>query len=190
MTPTTKPIYAACAEAADRLLETPPDDHGGVFTELDVIAQASTPEWSPSDYQAAMRQASQVCGLLFRSRRLCRYGPVQFDGTRDYARIATKIVYGNPESGPKVFKTPNGSFKRIMIEDDDLGHQGRRAGTNRDDLVPWDKHQEWVERHAKSSRRNLSEARLKELEDLVESLSTRNATLENRNRWLELHATR
>lgn len=133
-------IYKQCSEAASKLIEAPPEAHGGVFTEIDVVQRASKPEWSKDDYKEAHRQANQVLGTRYRERKLCRFGPVELpDGVKDYGRIASKIVYANAEGGPQEWETPNGTFPRLMIEGDDIGRQGRRFGTERTDLVAWGK---------------------------------------------------
>jgi hypothetical protein len=132
-------IYSECSEALTSLMEHPPDDLQGVFTEIDVVRKAGKPGWSSSNFKEAGRHANQVVGTQYRARKLCRYGPVTLpDGSQDYARIGSKIVYADAESGPEVFTTPNGEFPRLMIHEDSLGHPGRRVGTNRNDLDPWD----------------------------------------------------
>lgn len=131
-------VYGQCASAVRKLIAEPPSEHGGVFTELDVVALAGTSEWSQDDYESAMRHANQVVGTYYRSRKLCRYGPVTLPtGDIDYARIASKIVYADAASGPQTWTTPNGTWPRMMFEDDPITKQGRRAGTVRNDLVPW-----------------------------------------------------
>lgn len=132
-------IYSRCSEAAHKLMQNPPEEHGGVFTEIDVVRLAATSNWSTTNYKEALRHANQVVGTLYRARKLARFGPVTLpSGDPDYARIASKVVYASATDGPKSWKTPNGTFKRLMIEDDKIGRQGRRRGTNRNDLAPWD----------------------------------------------------
>lgn len=141
-------IYRECSHAVESLMESPPAQHGGVFTEIDVVAKAATKDWKKApatknkeardDFKEGMKHANQVCGIRFRERKLCRYGPVTLpDGSQDYVRIASKIVYADAENGPAVFETPNGSFPRLMIHNDPLKAQGRRRGTVRNDLVSW-----------------------------------------------------
>lgn len=132
-------LYRQCSEAAVKLMANPPTEFGGVFSEIDVVNLAATRSWKKSDWPEAMRHANQVLGTAYRGRKLARYGPLVLpDGNRDYGRIAAKIVYAAAETGPEVWDTPNGRFPRLMIEDDDIGRQGRRFGTNRNDLVPWE----------------------------------------------------
>lgn len=132
-------IYSQCSEAAAKLMKNPPKDQGGVFTEIDVVRLAGSSGWSTENYKEALRHANQVVGTNYRARKLCRYGPVELpDGTKDYARIASKIVYADAENGPDVWKTPNGNFPKLMIHDDEIGRQGRRHNTNRNDLASWD----------------------------------------------------
>lgn len=131
-------IYQQCSEAVTKLMENPPADHSGVFTEIDVVTLAGRADWSEDDYQEALRHANQVVGTQYRARKLCRYGPVTFpDGEKDYARIASKIVYAPADTGSKTWRTPNGTFKKLMMEDDNFGRQGRRRYTNRSDIVKW-----------------------------------------------------
>lgn len=134
-------LYRQCVAAVGRLREKPPKEHDGVFTEIDVqIKAASTAEkkWTQPDYQKALHEGNAVCGAQYRGRKLCRYGPVILeDGSEDYARIAGKIVYADAETGPEFWETPNGRFPKLMMEDDGLAKQGRRAGTERNDALPW-----------------------------------------------------
>lgn len=184
MTKKPKALYSACSEAVRGLIEHPPQVHEGTFTELDVVTLASSPDWTPEDWKQAMRQASQVCGLMFRTRRLSRYGPVRLaDGTEDYVRIATKIAYADPLEGPANLETPNGSFPRMMIEDDGLGHQGRRRGTNRNDLEPWESQRILVgANHNGVATGN----RVQQLEREVRELQAQKDALANRTTWLEM----
>lgn len=131
-------LYRQCVKALESLLGSPSEEHNGVFTEIDIIQRAATPDWTEKDYKAAIREANAVAGTYYRYRKLCRYGPIVLeDGSEDYARIGGKIVYGDAEKGPKVWKTPNGRFPRLMLEEDSLGRQGRRAGTERNDAEDW-----------------------------------------------------
>lgn len=134
-----KSLYQQCSKAIERLME-----RGDVFTEIDVVSEAATGEWTDDDYKRALKDANAVCGTHYRSRKLGRYGPVKFaDGVEDYARIAEKIVYADAEKGPEFWETPNGEFPKLMLEDDSLVAQGRRSGTNRNDAKPWSE-QPWI----------------------------------------------
>lgn len=164
-------IYKQCSEAALQLMINPPEAHGGVFTEIDVVQRASRPEWSREDYKEAHRQANQVLGTRYRERKLCRFGPVELpDGNKDYGRIASRIVYANAQDGPREWETPNGVFRRLMVENDKIGRQGRRFGTERTDLVDWvgDVEEPQVENRVAKLERSLNEAlsRLQRLETL------------------------
>lgn len=134
--------YKRCAAAIQRLVADPPKDHGGIFTEIDVISEAATPDWGKKEYDKAMHQANEACGKRYRDGKLCRYGPVKIgrgsNAIEDYARIAGKIVYADAATGPKEWKTPNGTFKKLMAEDDHMSRQGRNGGANRNDAEPWD----------------------------------------------------
>jgi hypothetical protein len=132
-------LYRRCADAAKQLMENPPEDYGGVFTEIDVVNEASLQSWSNRMFKQALAHANQVCGTLYRERKLCRYGPVELPtGHKDYGRIASKIVYAAADTGPAKWDTPNGKFPKLMIENDQLKAQGRKYGTNRNDLEPWE----------------------------------------------------
>lgn len=173
-------LYRECSQAVERLMEHPPAKHGGVFTEIDVTAKAATREWSNDNLEEAMRHANQVCGTKYRERKLCRYGPVVLpDGTEDYARIASKIVYADADTGPDEWETPNGVFPKMMIEEDPLTAQGRRRGTVRNDLVAWDD-------QTHTARPLSREARLKqELEAAKRQVARSQAELD---RLREIHA--
>lgn len=126
-------IYTDCSKAARELL-----DEGEPFTEIDVVRTAGTNGWSSANFKAALRDANQVMGSLYRGHRVARYGPVNLpDGTRDYVRMASKVVYVNPETGPKLYQTPNGDFPMLMSSDDNINSPGRRKNTNRNDLDKW-----------------------------------------------------
>lgn len=135
-----------CREAALTLLEDPGLKTYGiprVFTELDVIflAARNGGGYSPEEMQIARRDASQTMGDFFRSRQVARYGPVSLEPLglkrQDYARIATKIIYGHPKHAPDELRTPNGIFPRMMWEQDLIKQPGRRLGANRSDIDPW-----------------------------------------------------
>ena len=124
-------IYKQCSRAVSDLMEG-----SDVFSEIDVVQLASTPEWSVEDYKDAGRQANQVLGTRYRERKLCRFGPIDLPEGVDYARIASKIAYASVSACLESWDTPNGTFPKLMLEDDEIGHQGRRLGTNRDDSAP------------------------------------------------------
>ena len=141
-------IYTECGEAARELLDDPglrpvtknaPEQ---VFTELDVIALAArnAPQgYGKYEMKVAQREASQVMGMLFRSRQAVRFGPVEFPSMPpDYARISGKIVYAAPDA-LEVLKSPNGEFPQMLIHEDEILQSGRRVGsTGRDDFLSWD----------------------------------------------------
>lgn len=192
---TKESLYCQCSSAIDRLVENPPRDHGGVFSEIDVISEAATSAWKQEDYRQALHEANAVCGTQYRNRKLCRYGPVVLaDGTEDFARIAGKIVYANAETGPEFWDTPNGKFPRLMIEDDSIGKQGRKAGTDRNDAESWEQHEDPPRRIAKrkaSEVRNVKDekelrkfletylAMVDELQERVEELETKDRKRDN-----------
>lgn len=130
-------LYRQCAAALERLIDRYPE---AVFTEIDVETEAADPKsWKTEDYQNALHDANAICGTQYRHRKLCRFGPViTADGSPDYARIAGRIVYADATMGPTHWETPNGRIPRLMVQDDEIGRQGRRAGTNRDDAEPWE----------------------------------------------------
>lgn len=129
-------LYRQCAAAIERLLR---NDPGGIFTEIDILTEAADPKrWTKDDYVDALHPANAICGTQYRQRKLCRFGPIVLsDGSEDFARIDGKIVYADAEHGPEHWETPNGAIPRLMIEDDNVGRQGRRAGTERSDDKPW-----------------------------------------------------
>lgn len=185
-------LYRQCSAAVDRLIETPPRDHGGVFTEIDVESEAATSSWKQDDYRQALHEANAVCGTQYRNRKLCRYGPVVLaDGTEDFARIAGKIVYADAETGPEFWNTPNGKFPKLMIEDDSIGKQGRKAGTDRNDAESWqednDRPRRIKHRKASSIRNAKGE---KGLRQLVENQSEMLSDLSERVEELEADARR
>jgi hypothetical protein len=176
-------LYRQCSTAVDLLAEKPPKQHGGVFSEIDVVGKAAAQnDWGQDDYQQGLHDANAVCGTQYRGRKLCRYGPVLLsDGTEDYARIAGKIVYADAESGPDKWKTPNGEFPKLMIEDDTLKRQGRRAGTDRNDAQTWE---DQPLRPRRIPRRKASSARgaktERDLREMVANLAERVYELEER----------
>lgn len=169
-------LYRECSKAVDRLMSEPPAQHGGVFTEIDVVAKAATRAWTNDNFTEAQRHANQVCGTKYRERKLCRYGPITLpDGTQDYARIASKIVYADAATGPDEWVTPNGAFPKLMIEDDPLVAQGRRRGTTRNDLVLWRDEEAPMPENVAELRK-----RIRELEDSLALASRRAEAAERR----------
>lgn len=172
--------YVACLEAANLLLDDPSarpitDGPEGIFTELDVIMLAArrattgfTSKQRVDWMNDAGRDASQAMGLLWRTSRAVRYGPVHVPDVErpDYMRVASKIAYAHPD-GPRRIVTPNGTFPKIFVKDDPAKGPGRRHGADRDDLTPWsDQH------GAPAGSLKAANARLKaELRDLREQLS-------------------
>lgn len=134
-------VYKQCATAIDALIADPPKDHGGLFTEIDVISAAAQKDWTKAEYDKAIHQANESCGKRFRDRKLCRYGPVKLgkgsNAAEDYARIAGKIAYADAITGPDVWETPNGTFKKLMEDKDTISRQGRKPASNRNDAEPW-----------------------------------------------------
>lgn len=191
MSNSTKSLYRQCVAAVSRLRETPPKEHGGVFTEIDVqmnAARHADPKWTDADHRKVLHESNAVAGAQYRGRKLCRYGPVILeDGEEDYARIAGKIVYADAETGPEFWETPNGRFPKLMLEDDSLSKQGRRAGTDRNDALPWNSQSvrpRQIHRRSPSAV-NLPpeeesdwEARIKALTERVESLEAEKARRE------------
>lgn len=179
-------VYKQCAAAIDRIVQNPPRQHGGVFTEIDVATEAATDDWDNSEYTKSLHDSNEICGQRFRNRRLCRYGPVVIgkgkDKIEDYARIAGKIVYADAARGPDVWVTPNGKFRKMMVEDDHLSRQGRKPAANRNDAEPWSEQALPAKpRPAKSSRsrHTVLKARTeRDLERLVLSLAERVESLE------------
>ena len=190
MSNTKKSLYRQCVAAVGRLRNTPPKEHEGVFTEIDVqmsAARSADPKWDENDHRLVLHEANAVCGAQYRGRKLCRYGPVILeDGSEDYARIAGKIVYADAESGPEFWETPNGRFPKLMLEDDTLSKQGRRAGTDRNDALPWTTQSvkpRQIHRRSPSAISSVEEeidweARIKELTERVESLEAEKAVRE------------
>lgn len=128
-------IQAVCREAMNRLAAS-----GETFTELDVANEASgqgTKGWNGPMLQQAVKQSYAVLQGDYKRGKLVRYGPVVFDGVRDYARRGSKILYAHPGLGPEQLTTPNGIFDRIISDSDALARAGRRSKTNRDDTQPW-----------------------------------------------------
>lgn len=153
-------IYTRCAQATDELRKSPPADQGGVFTELDIIQRAL----GGSPLREVMREASNLCGRLYREGKLCRYGPItpNGNGRQDYGRIATKIVYADADLGPDQWETPNGSFPKLLFGADEIAHQrGRRSGIDRHDLVLWEDGESRDELRSKLAQQD---RRLRELE--------------------------
>lgn len=126
-------IYKACSAACRELASK-----GEPFIDIDVVNQAAQDGWSERNFREAQRHANQICGTEYRGGRIVRYGPVTFEGEKDYVRKAGRVLYAGAETGPEIFSTPNGEFPQIHDRDDPLSRVGRRRGTRRDDLTPWD----------------------------------------------------
>lgn len=177
-------VYRQCASALDRIIQNPPRQHGGVFTEIDVTTEAATNEWNNAEYTKSLHDSNEICGQRFRGRKLCRYGPVVIgkgkDKIEDYARIAGKIVYADAAKGPDIWKTPNGEFRKMMVEDDHLSRQGRKPAANRNDAEPWSEQALPAKPRPSKARRDKSQVTSSErnLEKLVESLAERVESLE------------
>lgn len=180
--------YKRCAAAIQRLISDPPKDHEGVFTEIDVISEAATRDWGKNEYDKAMHQANEACGKRYRDEKLCRYGPVKIgrgeSAIEDYARIAGKIVYADAVTGPKVWKTPNGTFKKLMAGEDHLSRQGRNGGANRNDAEPWD--QQALPAKPRRRRKDVGRSpKNRDVMDLAIKLSSQVKELQNRVDTLE-----
>ena len=174
-------LYSECSAAAAKLLEKPPAHLGGVFSEIDVVNKASHKGWTDEDFKDAMRHANAVLGTWYRSRRVCRYGPVTLpNGSLDYARIASKLTYAPADKAPEQWETPNGTFPKVMIENDPLSRRkGRNQGINRTDLESWDKQD--LTLNGDASTEDLKR-RVQELEGEVTSRNHRVAELEEKLR--------
>ena len=125
-------IQAECREAMARLAA-----RGATFTEIDVANEAAQDGWSSNNLTRAMKDAYSVLQGEYKKGKLVRFGPVEFQGIKDYARRGAKIVYADAEKGPATFDTPNGQFPRLLAKADSLNQVGRRRGTSRDDTKPW-----------------------------------------------------
>jgi hypothetical protein len=125
-------VYKRCSQAVRELAQG-----SDLFTELDVIDRASENSWTEEEYRKAMTQANQIAYAYYRSGRLTRFGPVEYNGEQDYVRRASKIVYAGLKTGPTCIESPNGQFPRLMVFNDEIASVGRRSGTNRDDLRAW-----------------------------------------------------
>lgn len=140
-------IFTECSNAARHLLEHPEEAinagqfgrNRGLFTDLDVILAAAgvSGPWTEGQMKVAQREASQVMGGLFRSRKVVRYGPVMAIGDPDYVRLASRIVYASADNGPSEIRTPNGIFPSMFVHQDHIGRPGRRNGTARNDFEKW-----------------------------------------------------
>jgi hypothetical protein len=143
-------IQAQCREAMNTLAT-----EGGVFTEIDVVNHASQGKgWTEKLFREAADRAYSVLQSAYKNGHLVRFGPVEYRGTPDYARKATKIVYADPERGPRAWETPNGTFPRILApEGDPLSAPGRKSNevVGRDDTRPWDEQRKPIRaRHLRS----------------------------------------
>lgn len=126
-------IQAECREAMNRLAM-----RGVTFTERDVVEAASMPNWTRLQLVKAQRAAYAVLQGDYRKGRLARFGPVQVNGSLDYVRHDSKIVYTSAAKGQSLIETPNGIFHRMMAEADEISAVGRRPGIDRDDFTAWD----------------------------------------------------
>lgn len=179
-------VYKQCAAAIDRIVQDPSDE--GVFTEIDIITEAAKKSWTPTEFSKSLHDANEIAGQRYRNRKLCRYGPVTIgkgkNKVQDYARIAGKIVYADAVKGPKIWKTPNGNFKKMMIEDDQLSRQGRKPAANRNDSEPWSEQAlpvKTVKTHkppVRQRKRTLKEITQPDLERMVIGLGRRVESLE------------
>lgn len=174
-------LYHQCSQAVSDLIANPPDDlpFTNVFTEIDVVnrTQSLGSDWGndPTRFRAAMRTANAVVGTKYRERKLCRYGPVTLpDGNLDYTRLASKIVYADAELGPAKLETPNGNFRKMMIEDDPITKQGRKFSSNRDDSKKWDEQDVVVRKEVSKDKADLTAAhkRIHELQEELERART------------------
>lgn len=143
-------MYRSCSAAARKILENPDlvnaEDYGGlvgVLTEIDLIVLAMREDgWGREDMSAAGHEANQVMGHLFyKTAAVVRFGPVNHPDLDDpdYLRADGKIIYARADGPHQVtsIKTPNGTFHRLLAENDPITRQGRRPGTNRTDLESW-----------------------------------------------------
>lgn len=130
----TMSIQSQCREAMNTLAK-----RGTVFTEIDVVNEASRNRgWTDKLFREATEKAYIVLQGAYKKGELVRFGPVSYDGQKDYARRGTKIVYAGP-FGPKAWETPNGVFQALHADHDRLLTPGRRPVhlTSRDDSRPW-----------------------------------------------------
>lgn len=125
-------IYSDCSQAISDLSEL-----RDVFTEIDVVNHAASDGWSKANFKEARKYANQIVSAKFRSGELVRYGTVEYDGIKDYARRASMIVYGGASSGPAKWTTPNGNFSQMPRHLDTIQSSGRKKGTARHDELPW-----------------------------------------------------
>lgn len=156
-------IQAECRDAMNRLAA-----RGITFTERDVVAAASMPNWLPREFVKAGRAAYAVLQSDYRKGRLCRFGPVGVTGDDDYVRLDSKVIYAGATRGPAVVETPNGVFHRMMAEDDKISRVGRRPGIDRNDFIPWDQQGEHEPvRESEDSASEWNEAQLDSLADAL-----------------------
>lgn len=125
-------IYKACSQACRKLAAT-----GEPFIEIDVVNEAAQMGWSKANFKEAQRHANQIVGTEYRSGRLVRYGPVNYQDSVDYVRKAGRILYADSTLGPEKVKTPNGEYDRVQDRDDSIARVGRRKYAARDDFLPW-----------------------------------------------------
>lgn len=125
-------VYSDSSQAISDLAEL-----HEVFTEIDVVNHAAKDGWSKAHFKEAKKYANQIVSAKFRNGEIVRYGPVEYDGIKDYARRAGQIVYGGAASGPEFWETPNGRFPQLPRHADNIQTSGRKKGTNRHDELPW-----------------------------------------------------
>jgi hypothetical protein len=147
-------VYAHIKRTADQLQQT-----GMWLTDLGVVSKALRSEWGAKEHKKALLQANQYLSARYRAGELVRFGPVMVDGERDYVRVNGRIVYADPSV--KTFKTSEREMP-CMTYPDQIGHVGRRAGTNRDDRYKLPSEQDRV----RQLERNLARAlhRINQLE--------------------------
>jgi hypothetical protein len=143
---------------------------GQVFTEFDVANAASHEGWSTKHFEQAVKHAYSVLQGDYKKGKLVRFGPVDFKGTKDYARRGTKIMYTSATVGPQSLETPNGEFPRMFAASDNLVRAGRRVGTGRDDTKPWADQQVTIKRESRGPGVDPAPL-LKEIQELREANS-------------------
>lgn len=171
-------IYTDCSAAARRIMvgedryrdNRIEANRGDVFSEIDVVNEARKRNWGKKQFSEAKKKTNIILSTMYRDSQLVRYGPVDFRDTKDYARIASMIVYGHPQQGPKKWKTPNGSFPQMFVSQDPLRAAGRNKNAARDDLAPWS---EQVVTEQKNGGRVASDDLVRRIEELQTALAER-----------------
>jgi hypothetical protein len=159
-------IQAECREAMNRLAS-----RGVTFTERDVVEAASMPNWTRLQFIKAQRAAYAVLQGDYRKGRLARFGPVQINGSPDYVRNESKILYASAAKGPGLVETPNGIFHRMLAENDGISSVGRRPGISRDDFTAWDQQGAHEAPRESEDRQPLAQYDDRMLERLVDLLT-------------------